>query len=60
MSGEGELGNPESIAKRLKTAGQEPLDNFRVYYSPSKQSSAMTTYFYDRRTGVAYQARGYW
>lgn len=60
MSGEGEPGNPESIAKRLKTAGQEPLDNFRVYYSPSKQSSAMTTYFYDRKTGVAYQDRGCW
>ena len=60
MAGEGEPGNPESIAKRLKTVGQEPLGNFRVYYSPSKGSAAMTTYFYDREAGIAYHDRGYW
>ncbi len=60
MAGEGEPGNPESIAKRLKTVGQEPLGNFRVYYSPSKRSSAKTTYFYDREAGIAYHDRGYW
>jgi hypothetical protein len=57
---EGETGNPESIAKRLKTVGQEPLGNFRVYFSPSKGSSAMTTYYYDRESGIAYHDRGYW
>lgn len=57
---EGSPGNPESIAKRLKTVGKEPLGNFKVYYSPSKQSSAMTTYFYDRETGIVYHDRGYW
>ena len=58
--GEGKPGNPESIAKRLKTVGQEPLGNFRVYFSPSKRSAAMTTYYYDREAGIAYHDRGYW
>jgi hypothetical protein len=58
--GEGEPGNPKGIAKRLKTVGQEPLGNFRVYFSPSKRSAAMTTYYYDRETGIAYHDRGYW
>ena len=57
---EGKPGSPESIAKRLKTVGQEPLGNFRVYYSPSKRSAAMTTYYYDREAGIAYHDRGYW
>ncbi len=57
---EGGPGNPEGIAKRLETAGQKPLGNFRVYYSPSKPSAAMTTYYYDRETGIAYHDRGYW
>ena len=57
---EGELGSPEHIAKRFKTVGKEPLGNFRVYHSPSKRSAAMTTYFYDRETGIAYHDRGYW
>jgi len=58
--GEGEPGNPKSIAKRLKTVGQEPLGNFRVYHCPSKRSAAMTTYYYDREAGIAYHDRGYW
>ena len=58
--GEGGPGSPERIAERLKTVGKEPLGNFRVYYSPSKQSAAMTTYFYDREAGIAYHDRGYW
>ena len=57
---EGEISSPESTAKRLKTLGQEPLGNFRTYYSPSKGSSAMTTYCYDRESGIVYHNRGYW
>ena len=58
--GEGEPGNPERIAKRLDPAGQEAPGNFTVYYSPSKRSAAMTTYYYDRESGIAYHDRGYW
>ena len=31
-----------------------------TYYSPSKPSGAMTTYYYDREAGIAYHDRGYW
>ena len=58
--GEGQFGNPASIAKRFKKLGKEPTGKFRVYCSPSKRSAAMTTYFYNRETGIAYQDRGYW
>lgn len=60
MSGEGEPANRELMAKHFKAAGWEPLDNAITYYSPSKPSGAMTTYYYDREAGIAYHDRGYW
>lgn len=60
MAGEGEPANRESMAKRFKTAGWDPLDNAIVFFSPSKRSSAMTTYYYDREVGIAYHDTGYW
>lgn len=54
---DGELGNPERIAKRLQTVGKEPLGNFRVCQGPSNRSAAMMTYFYDRKAGIAYHNR---
>jgi len=57
---EGGPGNPESLAKRFDPAAQKPAGNFKVYYGPSKRSAAMTTYYYDRETGIAYHDRGYW
>ena len=57
---DGSPGNPANIANRLKIVAKEPLGNFKVYHGPSKQSSAMTTYFYDRKAGIVYQDRGYW
>jgi hypothetical protein len=60
MAGEGEPANRESMVRRFKAAGWEPLDNATTYYSPSKPSGAMTTYYYDREAGIAYHDRGYW
>lgn len=60
MSGEGEPANKERMARRFKATGWKPLDNAVSYYSPSKPSGAMTTYYYDRETGIAYHDRGYW
>jgi hypothetical protein len=57
---EGDRGNPERIAKLLDADEEEPPGQFRVYYSPSKASAAMTTYYYDRESGIAYHDRGYW
>jgi len=47
----GEPANRKTIAIRFKVAGWEPLDNTITYYSQSKPSGAMTTYYYDA---------GYW
>jgi hypothetical protein len=60
MHGEGGPANREGMARRFKAAGWEPLDNAVVYYSPSKGSGAMTTYYYDREAGIAYHDTGYW
>ncbi len=60
MAGEGESANRQQMVRRFKAAGWEPLDNAITYYSPSKPSGAMTTYYYDRKAGIAYHDRGYW
>ena len=60
MHGEGEPADREGMVRRFKAAGWEPLDKAVVYYSPSKGSGAMTTYYYDREAGIAYHDRGYW
>ncbi|WP_442505875.1 hypothetical protein SH528x_004688 [Novipirellula sp. SH528] len=60
MSGEGEPANQETMARFLKATGWKPLDKAMIYYSPSKANGAMTTYYYDRETGIAYHERGYW
>ena len=60
MAGEGEPANRETMARRFKAAGWEPLDNAITYYSPSKPSGAMTTYYYDLAAGIAYHDTGYW
>jgi hypothetical protein len=60
MAGEGEPANRESMARRFKAAGWEPLNNAITYYSPSKPNGAMTTYYYDRDAGIAYHDTGYW
>lgn len=60
MSGEGEPAKQERMARRFKAAGWEPLDKAIIYFSPSKPSGAMTTYYYDREAGIAYHDRGYW
>lgn len=60
MAGEGEPGNPRRIAERLRIGGEQPQGEFRVYHSPSTRSAAMTTYFFNRETGIAYHDRGYW
>ena len=60
MAGEGEPANRERMARRFKAAGWEPLANAITYYSPSKPSGAMTTYYYDREVGIAYHDTGYW
>ena len=60
MHGEGEPASRERMARRFKAAGWEPLDKAVVYYSPSKGSGAMTTYYYDREAGIAYHDTGYW
>jgi hypothetical protein len=60
MAGEGEPANRERMARRFKAAGWEPLDNAITYFSPSKPSGAITTYYYDREAGIAYHDTGYW
>ncbi|MEM8666050.1 MAG: hypothetical protein AAGG48_00935 [Planctomycetota bacterium] len=60
MSGEGEPVKKERMAKRFASVGWEPLNNATIYYSPSKPSGAMTTYYYDRELGMAYHDTGYW
>ncbi len=60
MHGEGEPANPEKMAMRFKRAGWKPLNNAMTYYSPSKGSGAMTTYYFDRDAGIVYHDRGYW
>ena len=60
MAGEGEPANRESMVRRFKAAGWEPLDNAVTYFSPSKPSGAMTTFYYDRKAGIAYHDTGYW
>lgn len=60
MSGEGEPASRERMARRFQAAGWEPLDNAVTYFSPSKRNGAMTTYYYDRQTGIAYHDTGYW
>lgn len=60
MSGEGEPAGQKRMARFSKAAGWEPLDNAITYFSPSKSSGAMTTYYYDRETGIAYHDTGYW
>ena len=60
MSGEGEPANRETMAIYLKATGWKPLDNAITYFSPSKRSGAMTTYYYDREAGIAYHDAGYW
>jgi hypothetical protein len=60
MHGEGEPASRDSMAKRFKAAGWEPLDNAVVYHSPSKGNGAMTTYYYDREAGIACHDTGYW
>jgi hypothetical protein len=60
MAGEGEQANRDRMARVFKAAGWEPLDNAVTYFSPSKPSGAMTTYYYDREAGIAYHDTGYW
>jgi hypothetical protein len=60
MAGEGEEASREGMVRRFKALGWKPLDNAVKYYSPSKSSGAMTTYYYDREAGIAYHDRGYW
>jgi len=60
MSAEGKPAKPGAMAERFKPTGWEPLGKAIVYFSPSKPSSAMTTYYYDREAGTAYHETGYW
>lgn len=60
MSGEGEPASKETMLRRFQRLGWEPLENAIIYYSPSKRSGAMTTYYYDRESGIVYHDRGYW
>lgn len=60
MSGEGEPVSRDAMDKRFKTLGWKPLENAVTWFSPSKGSGAMTTYYYDRKAGIAYHDRGYW
>ena len=61
MAGEGKPANRELMVRLFKAAaGWEPLDNAVTYFSPSKRSGAMTTYYYDRDAGIAYHDTGYW
>lgn len=60
MSGEGEPAKADQMARRFGQLQWEPLENAVIYYSPSKSNGAMTTYYYDRKAGIAYHDRGYW
>jgi hypothetical protein len=60
MSGEGMPANREEMVRRFKSFGWEPLENALIFYSPSKRNGAITTYYFDRETGIAYHDRGYW
>lgn len=60
MSGEGEPASRDGMARRFQTAGWPPLDKAITYYSPSKPSGAITTYYYDREAGIVYHDTGYW
>jgi len=60
MSGEGEAADQQEMELRFQSVGWEPLKNAVRYYSPSKNSGAMTTYYYDREAGTAYHDAGYW
>ncbi|MGI9240529.1 MAG: hypothetical protein ACR2RV_06990 [Verrucomicrobiales bacterium] len=60
MHGEGEPADQDKLAERLEVLGWEPLKNAVIYYSPSKASGAMTTYYYDREAGTAFHDTGYW
>ena len=59
MHGEGEPASQNESAKRLPF-GWKPLPSAATYYSPSKASGAMTTYYFDKEAGVAYHNTGYW
>ena len=60
MSGEGEPTKQREMARFSKMVEWEPLENATTYYSPSKGSGAMTTYYYDKKAGIAYHDAGYW
>lgn len=60
MHGEGEPADPERMAAAFKPTGWDLPDEAVVYQSPSKGSGAMTTYYYDRKTGIACHSAGYW
>ena len=60
MHGEGEPAKPEDFARRFGPLGWKPLKSAVIYYSPSKPTGAMTTYYFDRTVGIAYHDSGYW
>jgi hypothetical protein len=60
MHGEGEPANDEKLAKRFEPLGWKALKGAVVYYSPSKASGAMTTYYFDQKAGIVYHDTGYW
>lgn len=60
MSGEREPAKADQMVRRFGNLKWEPLENAVIYYSPSKSNGAMTTYYYDRKVGIAYHDRGYW
>ncbi len=60
MSGEAEPAKADRMVRRFGNLKWEPLENAVIYYSPSKSNGAMTTYYYDRKAGIAYHDRGYW
>lgn len=60
MSGEGKPVNREAMGKCFQAAGWPPLDKAIQYHSPSRSNGAMTTFYYDREAGIAYQDTGYW
>lgn len=60
MHGEGEAVARKEIEQRFAAFGWKPLGDAVRYYSPSKSSGAMTTYYFDRKAGVAYHDTGYW
>jgi hypothetical protein len=60
MHGEGEAANQERLAQRFKPLGWKPLKGAVIYFSPSKPSGAMTTYYFEREAGIVYHDTGYW